>query len=185
MDEIIKLKKFNELKKVYRFCSVENRKESSAEHSWSSLMLADYFLNLTKQKIDRLKVYEILMYHDVIEIETGDIPIHHEEKRKNKKENEIKALNKLKEEIPKNLKQKFVDLFNEYQEQKTIESNFAKAVDKMDALIHELDNKSDWKGWNEKMVRGYHEKYIKEFPAMHKVFEKIIKYVKEHGYFNQ
>ena len=80
-----KLRKFNELKSVYRTNSVGGRHESSAEHSWSCLILADYFLNLTKKKIDRLKVYDILIYHDVVEIETGDVNINDVEKHKKKK----------------------------------------------------------------------------------------------------
>lgn len=61
MKEINKLKKFYELKNVERACSVTGRKESSAEHSWSCLILADYFLSVMKNhQLDRLKVYEIL-----------------------------------------------------------------------------------------------------------------------------
>lgn len=139
MEEIIKFKKFNELKKVYRFNSVGDRKESSAEHSWSSLMLADFFLNQMELKIDRLKVYELLMYHDVIEIETGDVPLDPYNSREGKKENEFKGMHILKDKLPKSMRDKFVELFTEFEEHKTIEAQFAIAIDKMDAIIHEID----------------------------------------------
>lgn len=45
MEDIHKLRVFNRLKTVYRRNSVGNRKESSAEHSWSCLILADFFLS--------------------------------------------------------------------------------------------------------------------------------------------
>ena len=44
MEEIHKLRKIYALKDVARDAQVGNRKESSAEHTWSTLMLADYFL---------------------------------------------------------------------------------------------------------------------------------------------
>ena len=85
MEEINKLRRLYHLKHVDRFNSVLKRKESSAEHSWSCLILADYFLNLMKDRdIDRLKVYELLLYHDVVEIEAGDIGLLETEKRKDK-----------------------------------------------------------------------------------------------------
>jgi hypothetical protein len=43
MENINKLRKFYQLKHVERTAPVGERKESSAEHSWSALILADYF----------------------------------------------------------------------------------------------------------------------------------------------
>ncbi len=184
MEEIIKLRKLYGLKKVYRTNSVEDRKESSAEHSWSCLILADYFLNITDIKLDRLKVYELLMYHDVVEIEAGDAPLHPNKKRKNQKEKEQKALKKLEDKIPKELRTKFVKLFNEFEENKTKEAKFAQAIDKLDAEIHELDYKKDWKGWTEEFLRDKKEKYFEEFPKLKEAFEKIINYARENNYFD-
>ena len=188
MEELNKLRKFYLLKNVERANRVKNRKESSAEHTWSCLMLADYFLTKMGEKgknLDRLKIYELLMYHDVVEIEAGDIPIHHTERRKNKTENEKKALAKLKEQIPVELKNKFVSLFEEFEEERTEEAKFAQAIDKLDAQIHELDYKKDWKGWDEQMVRKFFEKPIVQFPEIKKTFEKLLQYVNEQGYFRQ
>src|SRR3989338_9823875 len=126
MEDLQKLRKLYHLNNVERANTVKDRKESSAEHSWSCLILADYFLTkMQNHHLDRLKVYEMLMYHDVVEIEAGDIPIHHTERRKNKKENEKKALAKLKEQIPVELKNKFVSLFEEFEEEQTEEAKFA------------------------------------------------------------
>jgi len=185
MDELQRIRKLYKLKSVYRDSSVGNRKESSAEHSWSCLMLADYFIEKMNLKIDRIKVYELLMYHDLVEIEAGDTPIHHEHKRVLKKEMELKASEKLKEEIPKELKKKYAELFNEFEECKTKEAKFAKAIDKLDATIHEMDCKEDWKGWTEEMLRRYNDKIIGEFLEMKELNEKIIKILIKEGYFTQ
>lgn len=186
MNSINKLRKIYHLKHVDRANSVLERKESSAEHSWSCLILADYFLSQMKdENIDRLKVYELLMYHDVVEIEAGDVAIHHEKERENKREEEEKAFQILKKDFPLALKDKFEQLFNEFENQETKEAKFAKAIDNFDALVHELDYKEDWKGWTEEMVRKYHGKAIDVVPELKELFEKLIDYCKDKGYFDQ
>ncbi|MBI2669048.1 HD domain-containing protein [Candidatus Woesearchaeota archaeon] len=185
MENINKLRKFYELKKIERANSVSCRKESSAEHSWSCLILADYFLSTMKTKLDRLRVYELLLYHDVVEIEAGDVCITEEEKRKKKQEMEQEAIHILKEKIPPAMKDKLVALFTEFEEMKTKEARFAKAIDALDAEIHELDYKQDWKGWTEEFLRKKKGPLFEEFPETKEMFEKIMAYLKEEGYFNQ
>ena len=185
METINKLRKFYKLKHVERAGPVGDRMESSAEHTWSALILADYFLSIMKEKLDRLKVYELLMYHDVVEIETGDIPVHHIEKRDNKKEEEKAAAHILKEHIPPALKDKFIKLFEEFEDGETREAKFAKAIDALDALVHFLDYKEAWKGWTEEMVHKFHGKKIIHFPETKDAFEKMLEYCREQGFFNQ
>lgn len=84
MKDLNPVRYFYKLKSVNRHNSQGSRKESSAEHAWSCLILADYFMEKVKQKLDRVKVYEMLLYHDVVEIKTGDVNIIDEHKRKNK-----------------------------------------------------------------------------------------------------
>jgi len=186
MKSIHQLRKLYQLKCVERANSVKTRKESSAEHSWSSLILADYFLNRMKNyQMDRLHVYELLMYHDVVEIEAGDICISKEKERETKKEKEMQAAHILKEHFPKELGQKFFNLFHEFEEGKTKESRFAKAIDALDAEIHEMDYKKDWVGWTEEFLRRKKEPLFEEFPELKETFEKIMLFLRKEGYFNQ
>jgi putative hydrolases of HD superfamily len=185
MESIQKLRKFYELKHVERAGPVGNRKESSAEHSWSCLILADYFLSIMDEDLDRLKVYELLMYHDVVEIETGDTPIHHVEERLGKKEKEKVASHILKDHMPKVLGDKFIRLFEEFEARETKEAKFAKAIDALDALIHFLDYKESWKGWSEEMVRKFHGSKVVAFKETKEAFEKLVVYCREKGFFDQ
>jgi len=182
-NELEKLRRIYKLKSVDRMNSVGNRKESSAEHSWSCLVLADYFLNKMKTKINRVKVYEMLIYHDLVEIETGDVPIHHENNRIDKHWSEKKAAKKLMKELPKRIGKKFAALFKEFEEMKTVESKFAKAIDKLDATLHEMDYKRDWKGWTEAQVRRYNDPYFKDFPEIKKANDEMLEYANKNGYF--
>lgn len=185
MEDIHKFRIFNKLKTVYRFNSVGNKKESSAEHSWSCLILADFFLSKFDFNLNRLKVYELLMYHDVVGIETGDTPLNPKIKRQDNSEKEKKAAKLLHKELPIPLNDKFLKLFTEFEEQKTLESKFAKAIDALDAEIHEIDYKQDWKGWTEEFLISKKLKFFEEFPELKKVFFEIIDYLKENNYFDQ
>ncbi|MBU1975023.1 MAG: HD domain-containing protein [Nanoarchaeota archaeon] len=183
-NELQFLRTFYKLKQVYRENSVADRKESSAEHTWSAMILADYFLTKGQYKLDKLKVYDLLLYHDLVEIETGDIGIHREEARKDKDAQEDKAAKKLSKDIPLVLQAKYLSLHTEFAEQKTSEAKFAKAIDHLDAQIHELDNKDDWKGWTEEKTRELLEKYYPDFPDLKQIFEAFMDYAREHDFFD-
>ena len=181
MKEIERVKVINELKKIYRFNAVDDRKESSAEHSWSCLLIADYFMSKMKLEVDRLKVYELIMYHDLVEIETGDVQLNKKTIGINKTELEKKASIKLSKRIPKELSEKYLNLFKEYEEKSSIESRFVKAIDAFDAVIHQLDNKP-WEGWTKKFLIESKKKYFEEFQEIDIMFDEIVDYVYENGY---
>ncbi|MFH1916662.1 MAG: HD domain-containing protein [Nanoarchaeota archaeon] len=179
--DLDKLRKFYQLKNVTRMNSVMDRKESPAEHTWSALVLADYLLSKVDFKVDRLRVYELLLYHDLAEIDVGDTPLYPE--NKNEHPDELAAVKNM--DLPDHMKQKVVDLFTEYEERKTIEARFAQAMDKLDAEVHELDYKEDWKGWTEVFLREKKEKYLQDFPELVDFFEELIVFQKENGFFDQ
>ena len=183
MDDFMKLRTLYQLKHVKRRTTVEERKESPAEHSWSSLVLADYFLDRTQMKLDKLKVFQLLIYHDVVEIEAGDIPIHYVNRRKDKKETELKAMKKIAGDLPLLMQKKYEELFLEFSDISSPEAGFAQAIDKLDAILQALDNKVDWLGWDEKLLRKLHEHRFLPYPEIMQVFEDIVVYVKENGYF--
>jgi putative hydrolase of HD superfamily len=185
IEEVQKLKILNKLKSVYRATSVDSRKESSAEHTWSTLMLADYYLSIGSEKLDTLRVYELLMYHDVVEILAGDTPLHPNNEIEDQSAKEWIAAEKLRGELPYSLQNKFWQLFTEFEEKRTLESQFAQAIDTLDAILQELDYKEDWVGWSKEFLVSRKERHFKEFPELLKEFHQIIEYMVDEGYFNQ
>jgi putative hydrolases of HD superfamily len=124
------------------------------------------------------------MYHDVVEIECGDVCV--TKQGDDKKEIERKAMEKLKEDFPEVIKDKVWQLFNEFEGQETREAKFAKAIDALDAEIHFLDYKEYWKGWTPQKVRDIKPwPQIKEFPELEEAYEKVFEFAKNEGYFNQ
>src|SRR5579862_7014275 len=89
----------NKLKLVFRNTTTEpNRKESTAEHSWSVSMIVITLMNQLKNEfgdIDELKTIKLALIHDIVEIYAGDVMAFDIEARKNKEKIEAEALKKL------------------------------------------------------------------------------------------
>jgi len=190
MQEIKKLKTLFLLKEIDRsFCPVKNRAESDAEHTCSTLFLAQYFLPKInkdrKKKLNELKVMKMLLYHDIIEIEAGDTYTYDDKSVANQQKREKSALNKLLKKLPVEISKDFCKLWIEFEESKTLEAKFCKAIDKLDPMIHNLDNKKPWSAGkiSEKKLREKKQKYFEEFPILLTVFNDIILYVKSRKYF--
>lgn len=164
------------------------RRETTAEHVYSCFRLADYFLTNEAEflGLDRLKVYDMLMYHDDLETITRDIGISKRDERVGKKDAERKALPILLERVPTGVDERLLKILNEYEEQKTPEAKFAKAIDKMDSLVHEFQYPQDWgpKDFGEKNVRKWFQPAFDYSPTFSKYFETTIGYLRTNGYFN-
>jgi len=197
-NEFLKIRTTYKLKHIARnnsnfyFDDKENieykRKETTAEHIYSCLKLADYFLSKEKEfeGLNRLKVYELLMYHDDCEIITGDVCVSETDKRENKKQEELEAIKTLKDIYPKILENKFELLNLEYINKTSDEAKFAKAIDKMDALIHELDYIGDWakKGFTKEVIENCFFSSFEYSKTFINYYFNILKFLEINGYFN-
>ena len=69
-------KAIEKLKTTYRHSSTsdKNRKESVADHSWMSCVIAITLINKINIKLDQLKILKMILIHDLPELVTGDIP---------------------------------------------------------------------------------------------------------------
>ncbi|MDD5489640.1 MAG: HD domain-containing protein [Candidatus Moranbacteria bacterium] len=180
MKDFKKILVMYQLKEVYRTCHVLDRRESSAEHSWSSMILADYFLGKMKLKLDRERVMDILLYHDLVEVEAGDTYVHDKKALKTKEKREKEGLEKLKEKMPKVLLKKYVALYGEYKECKTAEARFANAIDKLDPIVHSLEKAHSWAEWDlsEEDVREVKEKHLVFSQEFMNILDDLIQYLK-------
>ncbi|HEC63872.1 MAG TPA: HD domain-containing protein [bacterium] len=145
------------LKTLYRQTKVDkDRQESSAEHSWSAAMIIwtlwDELTEEFDNSIDLLKAVKMIMIHDIVEIDAGDISAFKISDREDNKANEIKAAERIFGILPKNLYKEMFFLWEEFEKNDTIESHIANAadalcplfqritiVDKIDKPIEELD----------------------------------------------
>ncbi|MCX6709638.1 MAG: HD domain-containing protein [Candidatus Woesearchaeota archaeon] len=173
------------LKEINRTGKVKNRFESSAEHSWSCMILAQYFLPKIKHRIDEKKIMRMLLYHDVIEIESGDTIVFDSDKVLGQREKEHSSLSGMKKRMPKGLADDFSVLWLEFEENKTIEAKFCQAIDKLDPVIHAIFDEDDWKynSINEEKLRKAKQQYFEPFPEMMEFFESLVSFAKKKHYF--
>lgn len=171
-----------QLKSISRANSLNNRKESTAEHTWSTLVLAGYFYESCIPMADLAHVYELLIYHDVAEIPLGDTPL--DPNKPETPEPQLDGISIVSNYLPDHFSDHYKKLANEFDACQTLEARYANAIDKLDPIIHELDYIDDWKGWSEDFLRKKKEKYFIEFPVIHRLFNELMIYMTKEGYFS-
>jgi len=167
MDQLVTcLKELERLKTVERGINIGARKESSAEHSWSCMLIADIILDSIGEPLDRLRIFEILLYHDVVEVYAGDAKFNNPEQVSQKKEKEEIAMEKVISLLPDSTR--YEALMFEYETRQSREALFAKAIDCIDALVTNLndDKKTSADGFTEELIRDKYEPHVKKFELL-------------------
>jgi len=156
------------LKFTYRYSEVSKiPKESSAAHSWQLSLMVFLIADELNLDINIERALKIAIIHDIAEALTGDVDmILIKDKKVTKEEKyqlEIKAINKLQEFFSKSSKIK--DLWQEYQENKTKEARFVKALDKIEALI--FLSEIGYKFYDRpELIPMYADDFVKFFPEL-------------------
>lgn len=173
------LKELERLKTVERGLNVGSRKESSAEHSWSCMLIADIILDYINEPLNRLRIFEILLYHDVVEVYAGDAKFNKPEQMRVKKEKEEVATKKIISLLPDSTR--YESLMFEYETRHSRESLFAKAIDCIDACITNLndDKKTNAGGFSEELIRNKYKPHIQKFDFINKLFEVLMNKLKQ------
>ena len=127
--EISKLKNLE--RRGWKKCNVEGRIESDAEHTFSMIMIALDIMNHNKTNLDELKVLKLIAYHELCEIDAGDVTPYDNISPEEKYEKEYECIKRLSKEYDM---PEIKSYWLEYKELKTPESKFVKALDKIDAV---------------------------------------------------
>ena len=101
--------------------------ESVAGHSWGVAFLA---MQICPPELDRLKVIEMAVCHDVAEVRVGDITPHDGISAEEKVRIETEAMLSLSKGFPRG--EHMLELYREYEVGETAEARFLKLCDKLD-----------------------------------------------------
>ena len=101
--------------------------ESVAGHSWGVAFLA---MQICPPELDRLKVIEMAVCHDVAEVRVGDITPHDGISSEDKIRIETEAMLSLSKGFPRG--DHMLELYREYEAGETAEARFLKLCDKLD-----------------------------------------------------
>ncbi len=101
--------------------------ESVADHSWGVAFLA---MQICPPELDRLRLLEMAICHDVAEVRIGDITPHDDISTEEKIRIETNAMIELSKGFPRG--EDMVGLYQEYEAGETAEARFLKLCDKLE-----------------------------------------------------
>ncbi len=125
--------------------SGHGRNENDAEHAWHMAIMAYLLQEYSNEKIDVARVMLMCLIHDVVEIDAGDTYAYDEEGLKTQKAREDAAKERIYSMLPEDQKAALVAIFDEFEERKTPEAKFARALDNLQPLL--LNNSNDGGDW--------------------------------------
>jgi len=113
-----------------------DRPENSAEHSWHTAVMALMMEEYLPENTDINRVIKMLLIHDVVEIDAGDIFLYDDKKRVEVREKERKAAVRLFGLLPGSQKQEYLALWLEFEKRQTNEAKIAAVFDSIQPLIN-------------------------------------------------
>ncbi len=121
----------DKLKKIFRktYLADGSRYENDAEHSWHLALMTILLSEYSNKSIDVLKVIKMVLIHDIVEIDAGDTYCYDDAANEDKVKREIAAAKRLFALLPFDQRKEFMDIWVEFEENKTAEANFANALD--------------------------------------------------------
>ena len=142
----------DKLKTIVRrnYLSDGTRRENDAEHSWYFSLAAMILAEYANHPIETDKIIRMAIIHDIVEIYAGDTFIYDEQAIESQKEREQLAAEKIFGFLPEDQKRYFADLWNEFEENTSNEAKFARAVDRIVAVL--LNLQSHGKAWKEHQI---------------------------------
>ncbi|MBQ0059914.1 MAG: HD domain-containing protein [Lachnospiraceae bacterium] len=129
------------------YLSDGQRKENDAEHAWHLAIMTLLLSEYANEPIDVLHTVAMVLMHDVVEIDAGDTYAYDENGKASQAEREMKAAKRIYNMLPEDQARKYMDLWLEFEEQKTPEARFARTMDNIQPLI--LNVAANGRSWLE------------------------------------
>ncbi len=168
-------------KNIFRQTHLTNhgRNENDAEHSWHLAIMAYLLKEYSNEKIDIARVMIMCLIHDIVEIDAGDTYAYDKDGLKTQKAREDKAKERIFSILPLDQRNEFISIFDEFEENKTPEANFAHAMDNFQPLLlNNSNNGGDWRGHNVTSEQVYNRQ-IKTKAGSEKLYEITDMIIKE------
>jgi putative hydrolase of HD superfamily len=138
------LNEADRLKSVLRATTLVDgsRPENSGEHSWHLALYALVLADQAEPGVDISRVIRMLLIHDLVEIDVGDVPIHSQNGSAHAsaatQAAEAKAADRIFGLLPPDLRDSFRALWEEFESAETPDARFAKALDRVQPVMANL-----------------------------------------------
>ena len=126
-----------------------SRYENSAEHSWHIMLYALILAEYAAPDVRLDRVIQMLLIHDIVEIDAGDNPIHGTVDAAAQAAKEDAAADRLFGLLPADLGTRLHDLWHEFEGAKSQDAIFAKAIDRFQVpVINLMNGGGTWADYN-------------------------------------
>jgi len=103
----------------------------------------------------------MVLIHDIVEIDAGDTFIYDSVKNHSNTKEELKAAKRIFGMLPTEQAQEFISTWEEFEEGKTNEAKFARAMDRFEPLLQNTSNNGGtWSEFNVKYESVYNKKKL-------------------------
>lgn len=117
-----------------------DRRENDAEHSWHLAMMTLVLSEHSNTPIDVLKVLKMVLIHDIVEIDAGDVFFYDKTQSHDNRKEEFIAAERIFGLLPKDQADELKALWFEFEECETSEAKFARVVDRLEPLLQNASN---------------------------------------------
>ena len=157
----------------------KSRQENSAEHSWHSALTAMVlFEYCVLEDVNLERVIKMIIIHDLVEVYAGDAPAMDKQAQVGKEKREQDAADKLFNLLPAEQAQDLRALWEEFEEQRTNDAQYAVAVDCFQSFHNNRRNKGEgaWTKFNAtaEMIRNRNLPIKKAMPSLWHLVESTI-----------
>ncbi|MCD0465578.1 HD family hydrolase [Flavobacterium sp. ENC] len=161
LDQIAFIKEIDKVKYIQRKTKLFNsdRNENDAEHSWHLALMAIVLAEHSDRPIDVLKVVKMVLIHDIVEIDAGDVFLYDLQINHSNTDAERLAAIRIFGLLPKKQAETFIEIWEEFEAGETNEAKFAKSMDRLEPLLQNTSNNGGT--WKEFGV-GYQKVYEKK-----------------------
>ena len=127
----------DKLKRILRRNTLvdDSRRENDAEHSWHLALAARVFAEYAPAGTDIDRVVEMLVLHDIVEIDAGDTFIYDSQEAGSQAERERAAADRIFALLPEDQAEATRDRWEEFEARETAEARFAKAIDRLAPML--------------------------------------------------
>lgn len=163
LDQIAFIKEIDKVKYIQRKTKLFNsdRNENDAEHSWHLALMAIVLAEHSNEPIDILKVVKMVLIHDIVEIDAGDIFLYDVQISHSNTDAERLAANRIFGLLPKKQADAFIEIWEEFEAGETNEAKFAKSMDRLEPLLQNTSNNGGtWKEFGVGYKKVYEKKSV-------------------------
>ncbi|HET8726224.1 MAG TPA: HD domain-containing protein [Alphaproteobacteria bacterium] len=153
-----------------------SRRETDAEHTWHMALYALLLKDELGVEVDIGRTLALILVHDLVEIYAGDTFAYDDVGRADQEEREREAAAKLFGMLPPDLRDRVDSWWREFEEGRTNEARFARALDRLQAFGQNVVSRG--KSWHEHGVTrartfGRMNEALESDPAIRALVERL------------